>query len=232
MHDVIDIPEQIIPALCDVLKQLSRDHHRRAERTGVIGRMVQRRISRAQYARYLRNLYPVYLALERRLATLRPRRGFELLADPALARSRTIAQDMHNLAGGAWQTRIDLLESAETYADRIAAASLSQLAAHAYVRYLGDLNGGQIVRRLLRETLQLTDRELGFYDFPGIDDIPDFRLRFRASLTALAVHLDVGSVISETLSAFQLATALSICAAESKPTRARTVMANGADWDR
>jgi heme oxygenase len=226
MHEVIDKQEPTIPSLCDVLKHSSRDHHRHAERTGVIRQMVKRQISRAQYAVYLRNLYPVYRALEHRLATLCLSPGFELITDPALARSQSIEQDMSNLIGIDWQDRFELMESAEIYADRIAAASLSQLVAHAYVRYLGDLNGGQIVKRLLREALELTDRELSFYDFPDIDNIPDFRLRFRASLNALSGNLDIESVISETLSAFQMATALSISAVDSESSEPQLELVN------
>jgi heme oxygenase (biliverdin-producing, ferredoxin) len=136
--------------------------------------------------------------------------GYRVLTDPALARGAALEADLRALAGATWRTRIPLLASAKDYAQRIDQASPSQLLAHAYVRYLGDLNGGQIIRRLLRDSLALGDAQLGFYAFPEIDDIESFREDFRAALDALAAQLDAESVVDEALRAFALATRVSI----------------------
>jgi len=59
--------------------------------------------------------------------------------------------------------------------------------AHIYVRYLGDLNGGQIMQRLLKCSLNLTEDCLTFYAFPDIEDIAEFRSNFRDMLNRIVL---------------------------------------------
>jgi heme oxygenase len=40
---------------------------------------------------------------------------------------------------------------------------------HAYVRYLGDLSGGQVLKRLLGKSMSLPAEALTVYDFPDVD---------------------------------------------------------------
>jgi len=192
------------------LRSLTQAAHRRVENSGVIRRIIRRRASREAYAVYLRNLYPVYSALEKGLARHRSTAGFETLVDPGLVRCPAIESDLDALTGVGWRSRIALLPSAEAYGQRITEASQPQLVAHAYVRYLGDLYGGSILRRLLRESPGLSDEELGFYDFPAIGEVAAFRDRFKARLDDFGSLADRGLVVAEALYAFELATDLSI----------------------
>jgi heme oxygenase len=203
-------PRDTAEPLSTRLKRRTAQAHRRAERSGVIHQLVTRQATRDAYICYLRNLYPVYTALESGLSGLRGLAGYRVLTDPALERAAAIEADLRALAGTNWQTAIPLLASAKDYAQRIEQASTSRLLAHAYVRYLGDLNGGQIIRRLLRDSLALGDTQLGFYEFPEIDDIESFREGFKADLDALAARLDAEAVVDEALRAFALATRVSV----------------------
>jgi len=57
------------------------------------------------------------------------------------------------------------------------------LAAHAYVRYLGDLSGGRILHQLVVDGLGLGDGEgTGFYDFAELGEPGAFRARYRTAL--------------------------------------------------
>ena len=54
------------------------------------------------------------------------------------------------------------------YLDRLTTVSRSQpalLLAHAYVRYLGDLSGGQYIKYKIKKAYNLDDDALRFYDF-------------------------------------------------------------------
>ena len=45
-----------------------------------------------------------------------------------------------------------------------------RLIAHAWLRYLGDLNGGQIIGGIVRDSLQLPLGAPQFYEFPALID--------------------------------------------------------------
>ena len=103
-------------------------------------------------------------------------------AIPEVYRSGAIRSDLEALCGANW-TALRLLPAAERYARHIAALSNDDavlIIAHAYVRYLGDLNGGQILKRVLGKTLGLGAESLTFYDFPHIADLPAFTRQYRS----------------------------------------------------
>ena len=205
-----EAPRPAGASLSSTLKHSTREAHRRAETSGVIRRMLARRVERADYILYLRNLHPVYRALERRLAALPAHADFGPATTPGLYRRGAIERDLASLAGARWRRQVPALPAALAYVKRIQSADPARLAAHAYVRYLGDLNGGFVIRRLLRESLGLTDAELSFYDFDAIEDPVGFCNNFRAWLDTLALRLNARDVIDEALVAFQLTTDLSI----------------------
>ena len=192
------------------LKQATVSAHRGAESSGIIRQLIEQRASRDGYQVYLAGLHPVYAALESRLAPLRAAPGFDRIADPALARQAKIEQDLRSLCGPDWRRRVPRIRGAEAYARRILNASRAQLVAHAYVRYLGDLHGGQVIKRMLRKSLALDVTQLNFYDFPAIEDIVAARRRFRDALDYLGVRLDGDLVVDEALTAFALATRMSL----------------------
>ena len=88
------------------LKQATAPAHRVAESSGIIRRLIERRASREDYLLYLRNLHPLYAALEARLARLRNAAGFDPIADPALARRDAIESDLAALAGDDWRRHL------------------------------------------------------------------------------------------------------------------------------
>jgi heme oxygenase len=96
------------------------------------------------------------------------------------------------LGGQDWREALPVLPAGKRYADHIdqAAQGLGQgLLGHAYVRYLGDLNGGQVLSRLLAKSLDLPPEALTFYRFPMIENLEGFRLGYRAALDRCAKHL-------------------------------------------
>jgi heme oxygenase len=107
-----------------------------------------------------------------------------------------------------------MLPSGVAYARRIAQAAEGDgalLIAHAYTRYLGDLNGGSILARLLAKTLGLRPVELSLYDFSAFADAATLKHDYRDALDqAGALAADPNSVIEEGAVAFSLNIALSV----------------------
>jgi len=145
------------------LKEATRDLHQQAERSGVMAQLLRGRIDRRAYARLLRSLLEIYQALE---DGCRRHARHPLLAELPLAdlwRSEALRRDLDALV----PDRIMPTASALEYADRLALLASEDpalLAAHAYVRFLGDLHGGQILRTIVARALALRDGEgLAFY---------------------------------------------------------------------
>lgn len=201
--------------LADDLREATRALHARAERTGVIADILRGEATRLAYATLLRNLLPVYCALERGLEAHRLMPGVRLIVLPELYRAQAIEHDLAAL--GADIDRLALLPEGEEYALRIAEitdADPVRLIGHAYTRYLGDLSGGQVLRKLLARSLGLRPAALTLYDFPRIADLEGYKAGYRAALSRAANEADAAAIIDEALAAFRLTIALSCAIAD------------------
>jgi len=70
-----------------------------------------------------------------------------------------------------------------------AGATPRLLVAHLYTRYLGDLSGGQILKRCICKAMPTGGGGEGvaFYDFDAVDDAKAFKRTYRAQLDTLAL---------------------------------------------
>lgn len=186
------------------LKARTARAHLRAEKSGIVADLLRRRATREAFVLFLRNLAPAYAALEDALAAAPAPAGSIRFAE--VERSAALATDLAGFAGSGWRS-LPVMPAAEAYAARIrdvGARSPELLIAHAYVRYFGDLNGGQILRRMIGETLALPAEALGFYDFPDIADMPAFQGGFRTAYErALGAVGDPEAVLAEAETAFE-----------------------------
>ena len=194
--------------LADQLKTRTEALHREAERSGIIQDLLRGRGGRPAYALLLRNLLPAYEALEAALERLEPHAPARLVARPEMYRGMALRSDLADLAGASWQSALPVLPSGRRYGERVAAAAAGDgtgLIAHAYVRYLGDLNGGQILRRLLARHLGLGAGSLAFYDFPALADPSAAGAALRAGLDDLVLPAETAAaLIEEAANAFRL----------------------------
>ncbi|MGA2125753.1 MAG: biliverdin-producing heme oxygenase [Xanthobacteraceae bacterium] len=199
--------------LADALRERTRLLHVRAERSGVIRDIMRGQATRYGYALLLRNLLPAYEQMERGLDRHRHAPAVGAVARREVYRARAIADDLAALCGREWSRSLPLLAAGKRYANRTAEAANgdgARLIAHAYARYLGDLSGGRILRRLLARSLALEPSALSFYDFPGIADTEAFKADYRAALDRAAVAMiDVACVVEEAAVAFRLNIAVS-----------------------
>ncbi len=197
--------------LSELLRQRTLDVHRAAERSEFVGRFVRGRLDRGLHTRHMVALHGVYATLEDALENLKddPRLGpFSL---PQLWRRRAIERDLEFLRGPSWRSE-EPVPAATEYALRlreVAATEPVRLVAHAYVRYLGDLSGGQVLRRLAAQQLGLHGDGLRFYEFPAIPDPPAFKAEYRRRLDGLDVTDDEReALVEEARMAFALNAAI------------------------
>ncbi len=205
--------DAISPRLSDALRERTAALHLQAERTGVVNDILRRKADRRGYALLLRNLLPAYAALESALSRHAGDPALGVFAHPALQRRERMTSDLAALCGASWDSALELLPAGERYAARVAEAGRGDglaLLAHAYVRYFGDLSGGQILKRLLGEALRLPPESLSFYDFPGIADPSACKDEMRDAIDTIPAAGERSErIIAEGVRAFELNIAVS-----------------------
>ena len=194
-------PDPVRLGLWARLKAETRDLQSQAERSGIMRTLLYRRVERAAYCRLLRNLHEIYAGLEAglelhaRLSHLAP------IVFRALFRAGHLESDLRQLAGGSWATSYRVTPAAIAYRHRLEELAQSRpalLAAHAFVRYLGDLGSGQVVHQLVAEQLSLGDNALRFYQFGSAQDVDLLVAHFRAGLDAIPVSVaDEEAIVEE-----------------------------------
>ena len=152
------------------------------------------RLSKPAYTLMLRNLEPIYLELEAGFLRHAANPGVLPLFDPALFRLQALHQDLEKLHGNSWREELELLDGSTAYVARLRHLTEFQpelLAAHAYVRYLGDLSGGQMLAGIVARSLGLLAQDganggTDFYNFGGLDKVVALAQAFRSGLATLA----------------------------------------------
>jgi heme oxygenase len=187
--------------LANALRARVRKLHTQAERGGIVRDVLDGAASLAGYLALLRNLLPGYQAME--VALARQNAPYLAgLARPELYRAGAIAADLDAYAPS-WRTALPVLASGQNYAARIEACGGAQLIAHAYTRYLGDLNGGAVIARQMAPLLG--GQALRFHSFPDIANLAAFRREYRAEFDRAGSMLgDWSPVLEEAALAFRM----------------------------
>ncbi|MFO1415235.1 MAG: biliverdin-producing heme oxygenase [Burkholderiales bacterium] len=192
--------------LSERLPRATRDLHTQAERAGVMRRLLAGHVGRGEYVRLLASLHAIYAALERALGDARVR---ALAPLPNLGRTAALACDLRDYGAppGA-TTPAPLAADYATHVAGLVAHDPLRVAAHAYVRYLGDLSGGQMVRGIVVQAGHLpAGRGVAFYDLGDAATVARTKTDIRTVLDTLPAsrHDDV---IAEARVAFERHVAL------------------------
>lgn len=186
-----DADAEVAEGLAKRLKEGTKEAHSAAESVHFIREFIRGRVSRDLYAQLIVNLYHVYAALEAALDAHCEHVLLEPLYFPdELNRAGTLKKDVEFYCGPNWEELKKPSEVTREYVKRIqelAKESPELLVPHAYTRYLGDLSGGQVLRRAAVRGLQLPADGSGvrFYIFQRIPDAKVFKNMYRARMDNL-----------------------------------------------
>lgn len=170
--------------LSAVLRSETRALHLHAERTGVMGALLRGQLGLDGYAQLVAALLEIYDALEEGLARHAEHPAIAPLRQPGLARRAALACDLAALTRLGFAPALPAAEAIE-YAEhlrRIADEEPALLVAHAWLRYLGDLNGGRVLERVVREKIGVPENAMAFYRFPALADPAATAIAWRLAL--------------------------------------------------
>jgi len=200
---------RLSPRLADRLRTETRSLHTAAERSTFMGVLLRGRMQAPAYCALLRNLHAIYAVLEPALERHAKHPAIAAIYLPALWRTPALAHDLRLLHGADWAGAVPLQPATLTYCERLielAAHRPARLLAHAYVRYLGDLSGGQMLRGIVAKTL-LPEQAAAtrFYEFGDAAQTGALTQAFRAGLAGIAIDADEqDALVHEAQLAFEL----------------------------
>jgi heme oxygenase len=197
-------------AFSERLRAATWSDHQAAEDHGFTRALMDGTLPLAGYTGMVAQHYFAYVALEevgRRLADDPVAGRFHR---PELERVPALVRDLEHLLGADWRGRISPTPATRTYAARIEqmADHPEGFVAHHYTRYMGDVSGGQFIRRTAARTYGLTDAAgVSFYVFDGLGSLPRFRAGYRERLDSLDLDGAAASrLVAETRLAYQFNT--------------------------
>ena len=195
--------------LATELREGTKKAHTMAENTGFIACFLRGTVEPTSYRKLVANLYFVYAAMEEEMQKHQNHSVLGTLYFPELNRKASLEQDLIYYFGQNWREQIAPSEAAEGYVARIrevSAQSPELMVAHLYTRYMGDLSGGQILKKIAQNAMNLSDGSgTSFYEFEQISDEKAFKQMYRERLdTAPVDEATVDRIVEEANDAFGL----------------------------
>ncbi|PRX95717.1 heme oxygenase (biliverdin-producing) [Allonocardiopsis opalescens] len=190
------------------LRAATWDRHAEAERDGYLTALMAGRVSRGGYAEMVAQHYFAYAELERVGRLLAAHPVAAPFVRPELERVPALERDLEFLYGPGWRARVAPSAATGRYVRRLGEMAdwPAGFVAHHYTRYIGDLSGGQFIRRFVSRHYGFPgDDGTAFYVFDALGSLPRFKDRYRAALDGLAVgEEERARVVAETVTAYRL----------------------------
>lgn len=203
--------ESPVGDLSEALKESTKDVHEQAENTEFMKNFQKGQVSLEEFKLVMSSLYFIYSALEEEIERNKENPCFAPVYFPTeLHRKSSLEKDMLYFYGSKWRSVIHCPEAVKKYVERLHYVGQKEpqlLVAHAYTRYLGDLSGGQVLKKIAQKALQLpsTGEGLAFFTFDAVSSAMKFKQLYRSRMNSL--DLDKASkekVVEEARTAFLL----------------------------
>ena len=196
-------------ALAGQLREGTKKSHTMAENTGFVACFLKGVVEKTSYRKLISDLYFVYKAMEEEIDRLvqEDHPVIKHIGFKELFRRQTLEKDLEFYYGKDWIDQIKISESARSYVNRIrlvANESPELLVGHHYTRYIGDLSGGQILKKIAKKALNLRgDDGLHFYEFQLIEDEKLFKQSYSEILNKLPIDQKIAdNIVDEANEAF------------------------------
>lgn len=198
--------------LASQLREGTKHSHTIAENTAFMKCFLKGIVEKEPFRKLTANLYFVYSALEEEMQRHLDHPVVKLMYFPELNRKEKLEEDLAFYYGENWQTQIVPSTEGQAYVARIREVAQTEpalLVAHAYVRYMGDLSGGQSLRNIARSAMDLpADKGTGLHEFDAFSTVEarkEFKFKYRDTLNDLPVDQElIQKIVDEANHAFVL----------------------------
>ena len=131
----------------DNLREITKQEHRRAERTAFMGRMIKKQLSPYDYYLYLKNQLFAYTNLEYYAVEA----GATTKDMEPILRGAALVDDVMTMELEHAYSAAPILPATDHYVKYIKQIKddKDRLLANVYVRHMGDLSGGQIIKKFV-----------------------------------------------------------------------------------
>lgn len=171
-----------------LVKSETDDAHRAAESSSFMSDLLGGALPEEAYVGLEAQSWFIYEGLEAGGRDLADDPVVAPFLDDALLREERLAQDLEFHLGAGWRTRIEMLPATARYVARLRAVARTWpvgFVAHHYLRYLGDLSGGQIIRTLMTRTYGYDTDGVRFYIFDAIEKPKRYKDAYRTKMDEL-----------------------------------------------
>ncbi|XP_010862614.2 heme oxygenase 2 isoform X1 [Esox lucius] len=195
--------------LSEMLAAGTKEVHEKAENTQFVKDFLKGRIRKELFKLGHVALYYTYQAIEEETERNKDHPDFSPLYFPELNRCDALARDLEYFYGEDWMERVSCSPAAQRYVERIHKVGKDEpilLVAHAYTRYMGDLSGGQVLKKVAQRALKLpaTGEGVNFYQFDGIHSAKAFKQLYRSRMNELDLNMATKErLVAEAVLAFQ-----------------------------
>nr|YP_010726478.1 heme oxygenase [Hypnea spinella]WDY84953.1 heme oxygenase [Hypnea spinella] len=195
--------------LAQKLRTGTTKSHSMAENVSFVKSFLGGVVDKKSYRKLVANLYFVYVAIEEEMEKNKEHYAVSSIYFPQLYRQSSLCKDLCYYYGSDWQKMIQPSQATKNYVNRIHEIGKVQpelLIAHAYTRYMGDLSGGQILKKIAKSAMGLSNGNgTEFYDFHDIKDESLFKKQYRDALDNVPISKNqVSQIIAEANIAFNL----------------------------
>ena len=177
--------------LATMLREGTKKSHTMAENVGFVKCFLKGVVEKKSYRKLVTSLYFVYSAMEEEMERLKDHPLVAPIYFPELNRKNSLEEDLHFYYGANWREEAQNTKAGKAYVARIreiAESNPELLVAHCYTRYLGDLSGGQILKKISQRAMNLNEGEgTAFYEFKDISDEKAFKDNYRQAMNDLGV---------------------------------------------
>ncbi|MEB3178621.1 MAG: heme oxygenase (biliverdin-producing) [Nostocaceae cyanobacterium] len=167
------------------LREGTKKAHTAAENVGFVKCFLKGVVEKTSYRKLVANLYFVYCAMEEEMEKHKNHPIVSKINFKELYRKHSLEQDLAFYYGSNWRQEVKLSAAGEAYVQRIREVSATEpelLISHSYTRYLGDLSGGQILKKIAQTAMNLNEGGTAFYEFADISDEKAFKAKYRQAL--------------------------------------------------
>ena len=191
-----------VTTLSSDLRTHTAKAHEDAEQSDFMSSLLKGNLDQEAFIKLQEQLWLVYAALEAVVrASADDPRGAALL-DFRLERTATLENDLDILTGGAaWREKVSATPATADYVARLEdieqKKDFPRIVAHHYVRYLGDLSGGQVIARLVNREYDVPEEALSFYRFEELGKLKVYKDNYRAELDALQLTAPEREILLE-----------------------------------